>query len=309
MKHSVLHIIFAILLSFSVAKAQVSVSIDTNSIQIGEAVEMTVNLSVPENTDYNFPSANEGFLRSFNLIRSVEIDTLCVDNDIVSLELTYLFTSLNSGSVSFEAGPFFIGKKSYSAEEFTLEITLPEVDMQGKIKDVKPPIGIEPKSNFWLIFWIVVGVIVLVVLGYFAYKKFKPKYLDKVFKQTEVILPADELALNKIEELQQKELWKQGAYKQHYTILNDILREYFSATIGISVFERTNEEIIQDVAKSGKMEASLQSNMAEMLRYTDLVKFAKQKASESNVYIHIGVAKACVEGLRYCIVKEKETNV
>ena len=59
--------------------------------------------------------------------------------------------------------------------------------------------------------------------------------------------------------------------------MNDILRKYVSRKFSVSTFERTNEELILEISRLGIPRDAF-SSLAQSLRMSDVVKFAKYRS-------------------------------
>jgi len=79
-------------------------------------------------------------------------------------------------------------------------------------------------------------------------------------------------------------LWQNGKYKQYFTNVNDIGREFIEFRYDVSTFEKTSNEIISSL----KLSAISKDWMVKIEKFfiiSDLVKFAKQIPTENeNLY-------------------------
>ncbi|MDR0941497.1 MAG: hypothetical protein LBM68_04645, partial [Bacteroidales bacterium] len=112
----------------------------------------------------------------------------------------------------------------------------------------------------------------------------------KLFVKEEIIIPPHEKALAALEELKAKKLCEHDKYKQFYTELTDILRTYFEEAFGIQTFEKTSDEMLFDIAASGKVSATIIDELRLILQEADLVKFAKHIPILQTAYQHSGMA-------------------
>jgi hypothetical protein len=113
--------------------------------------------------------------------------------------------------------------------------------------------------------------------------------------------PAHVIAIRALEELHNRKLWQNHKYKEYYTILSDILREYLFRRYGVAAMEMTTDEIVvalRELVLTDKQ----RGDVAELLRESDLVKFAKHipeedspEASYYKVYYFVEESKE-VEG-------------
>lgn len=87
-------------------------------------------------------------------------------------------------------------------------------------------------------------------------------------------IPAQELALQKIDVLARQRLWEKGELKTHYVELSLLLREYLEKRYRISALESTTREILQ-LLKSTDFPLNLTASLRELLEQADLTKYAR----------------------------------
>lgn len=76
--------------------------------------------------------------------------------------------------------------------------------------------------------------------------------------------------------------------------MNDILRNYVARQFRISTFERTNEEMILQLSKLNIARDSFIS-LAQSLRMSDFVKFAKYRPSESETQNNLETVRSSID--------------
>jgi len=119
------------------------------------------------------------------------------------------------------------------------------------------------------------GVLALglaVFIGILLYRKFKKK---PVMAENKIpSLPAHEIALKSLAQLEEKKLWQQGQIKSYYTELTDILRIYLDHRWQMNAMEMTSDEILQYPVVY-KLDDSVKNRLRYIFTIGDLVKFAK----------------------------------
>ena len=114
----------------------------------------------------------------------------------------------------------------------------------------------------------------------------------------ELLRPADEVALEKLDAIKEQKIWKDGKVKEYQTELTDVVREYIGRRFEVHSTEKTSDETLRElkpillkgeglqvtgdglqvtgdglrVTGDGK---ELYSKLSKMLQLADLVKFAK----------------------------------
>ncbi len=84
--------------------------------------------------------------------------------------------------------------------------------------------------------------------------------------------PAHEVALQRLAQLEAKELWQKGEIKAYQSELTYVLRAYLEDRFSLQALEATTAEICQDFKKHGLDE---DGRMRTVMETADMVKFAK----------------------------------
>ena len=141
-----------------------------------------------------------------------------------------------------------------------------DISEGGDIKDIK---GIITYDLRYISLLILLAVIVFILLFFILRKK---KNNDP--NEEKPVLPPETTALDKINRLRESKLIEQGRFKEFYTILSEIIREYFECKYKISALDRTTCELVLELKKK-----SIISDKVGIVQYflfdCDLVKFAR----------------------------------
>ena len=121
----------------------------------------------------------------------------------------------------------------------------------------------------WL-FWAVVAAAVLL---YLRIKRRKPL----ISLPQAPPLPPDTRALQRLEELRQKQLWQQGKVKEYYTELTDTVRVYLEESCGIQSTEMTTDQTLDAFRSSPAYSGESETMLRQSLQAADMVKFAKSQ--------------------------------
>ena len=114
-------------------------------------------------------------------------------------------------------------------------------------------------------------------------KKYQKKKIDEVVYKTPI-----EKAIGMLKILETKQLWQKGEIKNYYSELTDIARDYIEEVIEIPAKESTTSELIAGLKKavaSKKLTFTKQSfsNLENVLKQADLVKFAKVEPLQNQI--------------------------
>jgi hypothetical protein len=99
-------------------------------------------------------------------------------------------------------------------------------------------------------------------------------------------LPAWEIALNRLRELQQRDLPGVGKLEAFYVDLSAILRYYIEDRFQIQAPEQTTPEFIEAASKYGVFSEAQETFLADFLRQCDRIKFARLQPGVEEAEAH-----------------------
>lgn len=265
------------LLSIS-ALAQVSSTVDSTKIKIGEQISYKIQVKTDSSAFVVFPEGQTFGL--MEMVESLKIDTT-VEGDKYQLIKTYKLTQFDSGKYTIPAQKIIISERPFFTDSLSVEVTSVQVDTtkQG-LYDIKPIIEVDKSSsNKWWYFLLILILIALVafLLYWFIWRK-KP-----LTEEEEIALlpPYDraKLALKKLEESQ---FLIRSEIKEFYSELTLIIRKYLDEKVYDRAMESTTDELIQRLnllkdANQIPLSNDTIKNLELVLKRADLVKFAKSK--------------------------------
>ena len=266
-----------------VAKAK----LDTDNIQIGDHIRLTISLQTDVNNLVMFPVLSDTMDQKIVFISVSKLDSITERrSSLKTYARTFTFTIFEPGEYTFPEIPFLI--KTPTGQDYfevltnavTITVIAPEVDLEAGIRDIKGvwtvsalEVFLEASKGSWPYILMLVGLVLLTFAGIYLYRKWKKK--EFIFAPKPAI-PAHIEALENLEKLRLKQLWQNNLVKEYYTELTDILRVYTEKGLHINAVEMTSDELIDAIADS---EFETKSELLDLLRNTlptaDLVKFAK----------------------------------
>jgi hypothetical protein len=203
-------------------------------------------------------------------------------------------TSFDSGSWSIPRLPFLAGNKRYFSDSVRIEVGYTKIDPNKDYHDIKDIIDIPSPYAKWIV-WIVavvtIGALILVV--WLVRKKKIWKVLGGIPMPR--LSPYEE-AVRQLAELEGQHLPENGSVKTYYTRLGDIFRHYLLRQMGISSLAETSEELIGQIRQL-PVSGQQFSEMAEMLRMSDFVKFAKYQPGLSDAEHHFQVIRHSIDAM------------
>jgi hypothetical protein len=160
--------------------------------------------------------------------------------------------------------------RSVKTPELTVTITEvpPGPKDKGDIRGIKGVIG----PTAWSPWWWLVGVFLLSAGCYLLWRKRRRALIGPPPPPP---VPADVLALEKLEKLAQTDWLATGKMKEYYIAISEILREYLEKGFQAPALERTTSELMRDLRTKSEIATERQAELRELLDTCDLVKFAK----------------------------------
>ena len=141
------------------------------------------------------------------------------------------------------------------------------------IHDIKP---LEEYPLPWLdYFWMALAVLALLAFLYFLWCKWKSRPLSLNLPPPAPALSAEQLALEELETLKNKEWLQIGRTQEHFFELSEIFRRYLENRYQFPAREWTTEEITAHFKHFPNLSDNLKLKARSILTQTDRVKFAK----------------------------------
>ena len=293
MKNQLFYILFLIgFIGFS-QENPVSLAIDTANIKIGEHIQYKI--SVTKKGTVIFPKLKLDSLGKVEVVESLPVDTL---KD--TYEKKYVLTSFDSGRYTIPKQQVLINNKAFFTDSLLVSVATVKVDTLKQqmfpIKAIKsePKTFDDYKPMLW---WIILILVLIATAMYFILRKKEKKEVPIV-----VVAPIQE-ALQRLKELDEKQLLQQNKIKIYYTELTDIVRTYIEKDIYIPALESTTNELIEtinDFNESSKLGISKETiqQLKEVLQSADMVKFAKSKPIVDEIKVHRTLAERILQNLK-----------
>ncbi|MBV4356575.1 BatD family protein [Pinibacter aurantiacus] len=261
-------------LSFQFATAQsvsVKASIDSSYILIGQPIQLVLEATVPlgVNVDW-FPLDS---LPHFEFIDKGKIDTVTTQDGKAFRQLITI-TSFDSGRWSIPQLPLRVDDRETLTDSISVNVDYSAFDPKQDYHDIKDIIVVDnPYLKY--INWFIAGIalIALVLTIYFLRKKVR-KYKPSPNTFSDSKLSPLQEALEALQQLQKQPLQSGPDVKNYYTVLNDIVRQFWWRKTSWAARKKTNDELVQQLSRTD-LPQNEKLDFAQQLRMTDAVKFAK----------------------------------
>ena len=256
--------------------AQVTSSIDTIKIRIGEQITFRVQVEADTTDLVVFPQGQT--FMPLEMIESYKVDTTKNNNKYQFIK-KYGLTQFDSGAYTIPKQKIVVGDKVFYTDSLRVEVQTIAVDTtKQKMFDIKPMIEVEKATSKWWLYTLI-GLLALALIGFILYWFIWRKKPLTEEEEIALLPPYDraKMALKKLDEsdyLQKEEL------KDYYSELTFIIRKYLDEKVYDRALESTTDELVERLnmlREANQIELSNDDvkNIETILKRADLVKFAK----------------------------------
>lgn len=305
----------------SAQEKSAKLSLDKSEIKIGEQIEAKLQVVFPVTESYSFAQILDTLSGQIEVVNFGPVDTNFIGTNLnyKTLSATLTLTSFDTG---YHAVPpiYFPGlSDSLSTEPFLIHVLDVDVEMPENTGNEEPEIAIkdikdikDKDFSFWE--WIkenkyILLLVLLLLAAIWAYIKFIHPLLKKkkiTIIPAKKIIPPFEIALTRLNDLDNKKLWQNGKNKEYYSELSDIVREYIEDQFHLPALESTSSEILESLIDNSFNE-NIVNEIKELFELSDLAKFAKFQPLGDQNQRSMLVAKSFVEKTKP-VEQNKEVN-
>ena len=254
----------------------VSASIDSTMLMLGDQTAMHLDVTHEATEQVQWPAFGEMLQDGIEIVDRSAVDTTTLPDGRIQLHQDLVLTSFKDSLFSISEVAFACGEDTFWTDPLALNVIQPfEVDTTLAITDIK---DIERAPIWWwgIIRWILLALLIagIAVGGWYLWRWWQSKRKPEEEEiNPELLRPADEVALEKLDEIKAAKIWKDGKIKEYQTDLTDVVREYIGRRFGVQSTEKTSDETLR--AMKPLIDKDLFSSLSKMLQLADLVKFAK----------------------------------
>ncbi|WP_416236424.1 hypothetical protein [Xanthomarina sp. F2636L] len=268
--------IFFFLFSYISFSQDISSSIDSTSIKIGEQITFHIQVETDSTDLVVFPEGQT--FMPLEMIESYKVDTTKKDARFQLIK-KYGLTQFDSGNYTIPRQKILIGDKTFFTDSLKVLVNNIVVDTtkQG-LYNIKPLIEVEKSAgNWWKTLLIIIAFIVLVggLLYWFLWRKKPLTEAEEI-----ALLPPYERAKLALRKLDESHYLENSEIKEYYSELTFAIRRYIDEKVYDRALESTTDELISrlNLLKEGnKIDISKETlkNLESIFKRADLVKFAK----------------------------------
>lgn len=245
-------------------------------LMIGDQTAMHLSVTQEANERVEMPVFGETLQEGIEIVDRSAVDTTTLPDGRLQLSQELTLTSFKDSLFAVAPIAVVSGGDTFRTEPMALNVIQPfEVDSSLAITDIK---DIEKAPIYWwgILRWILLAlaVIGLFVGAYYGVLWYRKHFLkEEEVIEPELLRPADEVALEKLDEIKAQKIWKDGKVKEYQTELTDVVREYIGRRFDVQSTEKTSDETLR--AMKPLIDKELFTKLSKMLQLADLVKFAK----------------------------------
>jgi hypothetical protein len=303
-------------MSFQSHKDSIKVSIERDTLKIGEQTTLSIQYFYDVvDEEIKWPEFDNFITNDVEIIDKSQVITKPLDSTKTYKfvkQQDFLITSFEPKQHIIPAFEFIHLDSVYLSNPIQLTVQTVPVDTTKGVYDIYPIYEVEypvteriadAAKTYWYIFII----IALLIAIYILYKKYKNKP-QTVIVEPEIKIPPHVKALQVLNELKQKEAWKNENKKDYYSNLTDTVREYLEERFGIQALEKTTREIINDL-KYTNISVDDKHFLREILKQADYVKFAKFKPTDEDGKVALEKSVEFVERTKQPVNSVKSENI
>jgi flagellar basal body-associated protein FliL len=268
--------VFCFLFSFTSFSQDLTSSIDSTSIKIGEQITYKIQVETDSTDLVVFPEGQT--FSPLEMIESYKVDTTKKDARFLLVK-KYGLTQFDSGKYTIPRQKILIGDKTFFTDSLKVIVNTIMVDStkQG-LYDIKPIIEVEKSaSDWWITLFIITVFIALagVLLYWFLWRKKPLTEAEEI-----ALLPPYERAKLALRKLDESHYLENSEIKEYYSELTLAIRRYIDEKVYDRALESTTDELISrlNLLKEGNqidLSKDTLKNLESIFKRADLVKFAK----------------------------------
>ncbi len=256
----------------------VSAVLDSTTIFIGDQTDLHLQATMDATEQVSLPVYGETLMPEIEIVDRTIADTAQLSDGRIQVNQYLTITSFKDSLFYIAPQPFVCGGDTLWSEPLSLNVVQPfEVDTALAITDIK---DIQDAPIWWwgIIRWILLGLLLIGLgIGIYYLVRYIRKHKTGATEDEEQVplRPAEEVALEKLDEIKAEKIWQDGKVKEYHTELTDVIREYISRRYEVSSTEKTSDETLRELKPLMKEQKDLFDRLRKMLSLADLVKFAK----------------------------------
>ena len=267
---------------------RVMARVEPDSVFIGDRFDYVIEIEKDLVQVVEFPEFIAPPSGAVELIEECPVDTLLQEGRRLQLRKRYRLAAFEEGILNMGVGGVLFADKNildtlYARDSVYLKVATFAIDSTSQsIYDLKGqrtlPFKLAEVKGYLGWGSLVVLLLAALVWGLLRYLKERGKHLRDLVRPTPPE-PPHIVAIKALEALHHQKLWQNNRHKDYYSGITDILRRYMADRYDFGAMEMTTDEIVSATSAIDMPQKS-RSDLYEILRTADLVKFAKAVPDE-----------------------------
>ena len=270
-------ILVCFVLPLSLCAQEISNTVDTTNIRIGEQIIYKINIKTDSLGPIRFPESKD-FL-PFEVINESKLDTNSLDKKYI-ISKQFALTHFDSGVFYIPAPKIQFLNKEVRLDSFRIKINSVVIDTtkQG-LYAIKPIM--KSKTQFDFLYWLYV-ILTLSLIAFFIYYRNQIFSFFKIHKLEIEYFTPYEKAIKELSAIKKLKYDSNVDVKNYYSNLTFIVRNFLNQKIINNALECTTKELIirLNLLKNSKkydLSNPTIKNIDNIFSRADLVKFAKHE--------------------------------
>jgi len=220
-----------------------------------------------------------------------------------ALEQVIVFTSFDSGQWYFPAIPVVVtdgnGRATLYSDSFLVKVGYSPADSSGQLRDIKEVMDVHIID--YTIYYIIAGILLFLLLAWLFYRWWK-KREKRPAPILNSNLSAYQEAMQALDTLEKNNYLNTHNEKTYHTELAGIFKRYLSRHNQKHLLNKTTGDILIELKEMNTDTGDI-GVVAEALRYTDAVKFAKFILLHSESAHALSLVRKSIESIEKKTVK------
>lgn len=267
------------------AEVRVRAKMDSTTLLMGKFTAIKLEIEQDKGAKGKFPlfekPTENGYVSvcadSVEFRYPTKMDTVEKNGrEVISCEIPV--QSFDSGYYKLPEIAYVVGRDTSYSNSLALKVVpvLTKDDDQfngyANVSDPENPSIFDIFPDWMIKYWWILPVFLLLIgIAIWLYVRYKS--YGSILPKKPLPTPY-ELAMASLQNLKSQKLWEQGAEKEFYTQLTDILRIYLHGRFGINAMEMTSRQIMTQLKKLEETKNE-REYFKQILSMADFVKFAK----------------------------------
>jgi hypothetical protein len=281
----------------STAGDTLTVALSTNTIRVGDLIQLRLTSVHGTNLHLNPPELGHG---KEILVRARRDTGVRLPDGRVREVLDYAITSLVTGHHIIATSPGVVWTRPdgtttqapfpFVAFKVQSMLTSTNADL-SQVRDLHDLARWPDRFPRWLLALLIAAMVV--GLGAWLLRLYLAHAREVAAHAPQI--PAHEIALLALKMLLEKKWIEEENFRPFYWELTDILRYYVENRYGVHAPERTTEEFLVEVTQSKLLHEDTQQLLFSILEYADAVKFARLRPTQADMRAAYAAAEKLVK--------------